>query len=70
MKMNKGIEWVIEHRSNSSPLIIYPSGTDTSDWVEFSTIGDEYAKFMRKNKSGLIDCGDFYRDYLNYISGN
>lgn len=49
------------------PKIIFPTGMDTSDWVEVSSVTDEFAKFVHRTKPGIIDCHNFYIDYINYI---
>lgn len=59
--------WETEVRGMMEPKIFFPCGYDRSDLQEMSAYGEEFAKFVNLRTGDLIDCEDFYKQYLEEL---
>lgn len=49
--------WVVEHRAQHATIVL-PFGTDASDWVEVTRVGDRYARFITP-QGDHVDCAKY-----------
>ena len=64
---NNSYRWETEVHGLMEPKIIFPYGYDRSDLQEMSAYGEEFAKFLNIKTGELIDCEDFYKQYLEEL---
>lgn len=58
------MKFEITHRGMPEASTCFPVGYDTSNLTEITCIGDSWAKFLSHDTHEIIDCADFYQQYL------
>ena len=70
MLKNNRTRYILTIRGVGEPKICLPMYTNTSNWIEITTIGDEWAKFLDPENGCIYDCALFYEASMKELLGD